>query len=172
MVEPQPISGSADEGLSPTHDLPAEPLHPAVGDPCVLQAPVNDAAWLGEEHRRLERYPVQASRPIAVRLLDESGTPQGRWFLADILDISRGGLCVLVSGPMALPTDQRLQLDVRCHPDFGRQRLESMVRWCRSSISFTTLGLAFHETLPRVPRLELERRTTRRDPNTEAWAEE
>jgi hypothetical protein len=48
----------------------------------------------------------------------------------------------------------------------------SLVRWCRSSINFTTLGLAFLELLPRVPRLELERRTVRRDPNSEAWAQD
>lgn len=186
MVESQPSSGNAEaeawawqsggpEGpgdRQPDADPPQQASSPAASDSCVLLAPPAAAEWLGQEHRRLERYPVQASRPIAVRLLDASGQPQGRWFLADILDISRGGLCLLVSGPMQLPTDQRLQLDVRSHPDFGQLRLESVVRWCRSSIGFSTLGLAFLEVRPRVPRLELERRTVRRDPNTEAWAQE
>jgi hypothetical protein len=184
MVEPQPSSGGAEararqagrldansEPPSSSHSLPQTPP-PDASDPCVLLAPPDRGDWLGMEHRRLERYPVQASRPIALRLLDAGGQPQGRWFLADILDISRGGLCLMVSGPMQLPAEQRLQMDVRCHPDFGQLRLESMVRWCRSSIAFTTLGLAFLELLPRVPRLELERRTVRRDPNTETWANE
>jgi hypothetical protein len=184
MVEPQPSSGDAEARARQAGRFDANPEPassadsqrgtppPANSDPCVLLAPPDRGEWLGRDHRRLERYPVQASRPIALRLLDGSGQPQGRWFLADILDISRGGLCLMVSGPMQLPGEQRLQLDVRCHPDFGRLRLESVVRWCRSSIAFTTLGLAFLEQLPRVPRLELERRTVRRDPNTEAWAQE
>ena len=184
MVEPQPSSGGAEAQAWPPGGLDAESAlaaaagssgqqpAPAVSDSCVLLAPPDRGEWLGQDHRRLERYPVQASRPIALRLLDASGQPQGAWFLADILDISRGGLCLMVSGPMQLPDGQRLLMDVRCHPDFGRLRLESVVRWCRSSMAFTTLGLAFLELLPRVPRLELERRTVRRDPNTEAWANE
>jgi hypothetical protein len=178
MVEPQPSGGSAEARARQmgqpevAADGQASNEAAAASDSCVLLAPPSEAEWLGHEHRLLERYPVQASRPIAARLLDAGGQPQGRWFLTDILDISRGGLCLLVSGPMQLPSQQRLQLDVRCHPDFGRVRLESQVRWCRSSLSFTTLGLAFLELLPRVPRLELERRSLRRDPNSETWAQE
>ncbi len=185
MAEPHPSSGGAEPRAwpppgqlapgperPPSLDSPDRPPPPVASDSCVLLAPPEGGDWLGQDQRRLERYPVQASRPIAVRLLDAAGQPQGRWFLADILDIGRGGLCLLVSGPMDLPADQTLQLDVRCHPDFGQLRIESLVRWCRSSIGFTTLGLAFKELLPRIPRLELERRTTRRDPNDEAWAQE
>lgn len=185
MVDPHPSRGGAegqawpapgpvnpDRDPAPSLDPPVPPPPPLASDSCALLAPPEDSEWLGEEHRRLERYPVQASRPIAVRLLDANGQPQGRWFLADILDIGRGGLCLLVSGPMELPTDQPVQLDVRCHPDFGQLRVECLARWCRSSIGFTTLGLAFKEVLPRIPRLELERRTVRRDPNDEAWAQD
>lgn len=181
MVEPQPSGGEAEAGAWPTRPLgkPPEPPPPPPAaaaadnpDPCALLTPPSDEEWLGSEHRRLERYPVQASRPIAVRLLDAGGQPQGRWFLADILDISRGGLCLLVSGPMQLALEQRMQLDVRCHPDFGQLRVQGLVRWCRSSLAFTTLGIAFVAVLQRVPRLEIERRTTRRDPNNEPWAQE
>ena len=184
MVEPHPSSAGAEAGAwnpdlcdegSDLLAVPGPPLDAArssASNSCVLPAPPESGEWLGQEQRQLERYPVQASRPIAVRLLDEHGQPQGHWLIADILDISRGGLCLMVSGPMQLPVAQRLQLDVRCHPDFSALRLESLVRWCRSSSRFSTLGLAFREVLPRVPRLELERRSVRRDPNTEAWAQE
>ncbi len=183
MVEPQPNGGDAEARAwpisrpgDPPEPKPA-PSSPAGGGPahqdsCVLLSPPSDEEWLGMEHRRLERYPVQASRPIAMRLLDADGQPQSRWFLADILDISRGGLCLLLSGPMQLVTEQRLQLDVRCHPDFGQLRVQGLVRWCRSSLAFTTLGMAFLAVMPRVPRLELERRTVRRDPNNEPWAQD
>ncbi len=177
MVDPQATGGDAESASRRPEEDPGGVTRPAAADAasnesCVLLGPPAGGEWLGREHRRLERYPVQASRPIAVRLLDAEGQPRGPWFLADILDISRGGLCLLVSGPLELPTDQRLQLDVRCHPDFGTLRLESIVRWCMSSSSFTTLGIAFLAALPRVPRLELERRTVRRDPNSEAWAQD
>jgi hypothetical protein len=163
MVEPQAtgeIGGGAGQRIQ------------APDDECVLMGSPAGGEWLGREHRLLERFQVQASRPIALRLLDGEGRPEGRWILADILDISRGGFCLLLSGPLELPVAQKLQLDVRSHTDFGTLRLESEVRWCRSSASFTTLGVAFRDTLPRVPKLALERRNTRRDPNTEPWANE
>jgi hypothetical protein len=185
MVEPQPSSNDAEawDWQPGRHDTGRQPpashgpldqlSQAAASDPCVLLTPPDSGDWLSQEHRRLERYPVQASRPIAVRLLDDNGQPQGRWFLADILDISRGGLCLLLSGPMQFQAEQRLQLDLRNHPDFGQQRLECLVRWSHNTtISFCSLGVVFQEVLPRVPRLELERCGVRRDPNTEAWAQD
>lgn len=133
---------------------------------CVLlNTPLSDE-WLGHEQRRLERYPVQASRPIAMRLLDDD-TGDGSWHLADILDIGLGGLCLMLSGALKPSKGQRLQLDLRAHPDFGCSRMEAVVRWCRSAAGFTTLGIAFIQPLSRLPHLELERRSTRRDPNEE-----
>ncbi len=128
--------------------------------------------WLGHEHRRLERCPVQASRPIALCELDGEHGLVGRWLLADILDISKGGMCLMVSGSLHVPAEQPLMLDVRSHPGFGVLRLEVTVRWCRCSASFTTFGVSFLEPLAAVPRLELERRTQRRDPNDQSWAQE
>lgn len=145
---------------------------PTAGLNCVLPDAPTDAEWLGREQRRLARYPVQASRPIALRLLDRQGDPRGLWHLADILDISRGGLCLMVDTLQDLPIGQGLQLDVRAHPDFRLLRLESQVRWCHSAHGFTTLGVAFLPPLDHLPRLELERRTARRDPNSEPWAQD
>ena len=128
--------------------------------------------WLGHEHRRLRRFPVQASRPIALRELDAQSAMVGRWLLVDILDISKGGMCLMVSDAHQFQVGQHLMLDVRSHPGFGLLRLEVDVRWCSYSFSFTTFGVSFLEPLAEVPRLELERRTGRRDPNDEAWAQE
>ena len=128
--------------------------------------------WLGHEHRRLERCPVQASRPIALRELDGEHGLVGRWLLADILDISKGGMCLMVSGVHPFLAEQPLMLDVRSHPGFGELRLEVTVRWCHRSLSFTTFGVSFLQPLPAVPRLELERRSERRDPNDQPWAQE
>ena len=128
--------------------------------------------WLGHEHRHQRRFPVQVSRPIAMRELDVEHSFGGRWVLVDILDISKGGICLMVSGVHQLLADQHLTLDVRSHPGFGLLRLEVTVRWCRRSLSFTTFGVSFLEALPVVPRLEMERRSERRDPNDEPWAQE
>jgi len=128
--------------------------------------------WLGHEHRRMQRFPVQASRPIALRELDAEQNPVGRWLLVDILDISKGGMCLMVSGSHRFGQGQKLLLDVRAHPGFGVLRLEVEVRWSRSSLSFTTLGVSYLEHRQEVPRLELERRSERRDPNDEPWAQE
>jgi hypothetical protein len=78
----------------------------------------------------------------------------------------------MVSDAHQFQVGQHLMLDVRAHPGFGLLRLEVDVRWCSYSFSFTTFGVSFLEPLAEVPRLELERRTGRRDPNDEAWAQE
>ncbi|MFM7313925.1 MAG: PilZ domain-containing protein [Cyanobium sp.] len=121
------------------------------------------------------RAAAEAVRPLALQRLNPGdGNLESRWMLADILDISCGGLCLLLSESLQLPIAEKVQLDVRSHPAFGTQRMEAEVRWCSnpsSSRSFTTLGLAFCKALAEVPRLALERRTVHRDPNTEAWAQ-
>ena len=124
----------------------------------------------GVDSRRQERFPVQGTRPIAVRPLRSDGTPAGGWLLADILDISLGGMCLLITEPLNLERGQRLLLDVRSHRDFGVARLEGQARWWISSESFSTLGLCFSEQLKTIPKLELERRSVRRDPNLDDWA--
>jgi len=152
-------------------DLPAESAQPDPPD-ALCFAETASAEWSGPNQRKLERFAVQGTRPIALRPLGPGGLPAGPWVLADILDISLGGLCLLVSGLQELGRGQPLELDLRCHPDFGVPRLEVDVRWCISSESFTTLGIAFPVPLSVLPELELERRHERRDPNRDDWASE
>jgi hypothetical protein len=128
-------------------------------------------SWGGRELRRLERFPVAGSRPIALRPLDAQAQPSGPWVLADILDISLGGLCLLLAADsLSLQPGQLLQLDLRSHPNFPWVRVDVEARWWISSDSFATLGLAFPYQLESIPRLELERRGQRRDPNQDPWA--
>jgi hypothetical protein len=148
--------------------VPAEP--DAVDAVCFVDKPSTN--WAGPESRKLERFPVQGTRPIAMRPLHADGTPSGPWALADILDISLGGLCLLVTGPLALERGQPLELDLRSHPDFGVQRLQVEARWWMSSDSFSTLGIAFSTPLAAIPELALERRGVRRDPNLDSVASE
>jgi hypothetical protein len=126
--------------------------------------------WNGREHRRLERYPVAGSRPIALRPLGPDGQPAGSWMLADILDISLGGLCLLITGSLELQPGQMLELDLRSHPNFPWVRVTVQTRWWISADSFSTLGLSFEPQLTTIPRLAMERRGQRRDPNQAVWA--
>lgn len=137
---------------------------------CFADTPSSE--WNGPEARKLERFPVQGTRPIAMRPLGPDGQPAGPWVLVDILDISLGGLCLLVSGPLELERGQHLQLDLRSHPDFRALRLEVVARWWMSSDSFSTLGISFPYQLSTIPELDLERRRDRRDPNLDSWASE
>ena len=152
-------------------DLLAESVESDAHDVAFL-ADTPSSDWNGPESRKLERFPVQGTRPIAMRPLRPDGCPAGPWMLADILDISLGGLCLLLSGPLELERGQHLQLDLRSHPDFGVLRLEVEARWWMSSEIFSTLGIAFPVQLPAIPELELERRRERRDPNLDTWATE
>lgn len=152
---------------------PSPPRHPH--DNGVVLRPEQSwpsVGWKGVEQRRHERLPVQASRPIALRLLDVRLRPCSRWLLADILDISQGGMCLMVSEVQPFELGQWLSLDVRSHPAFGQLRIEVSLQWFVHAHGFTTLGVSFLAPLPQVPRLEVERRTVRRDPNEEAWATE
>ena len=137
---------------------------------CLVDEP--SPGWSGHEARLLERFPVHGIRPIAMRPVGADGLASGPWVLADILDISLGGLGLLVSGSQPLDQGQHLQLDLRSHPDFGALRLEVEARWWMSSDSFSTLGISFPTQLLTIPELELERRRDRRDPNLDTWASE
>ena len=135
-----------------------------------LLAESQGVAWNGREHRRLERFPVAGTRPIALRPLDPDGQPAGSWVLADILDISLGGLCLLINGSLELQPGQMLELDLRSHPGFPWVRVTVQTRWWINADSFSTLGLSFERQLTTIPRLAMERRGQRRDPNKAVWA--
>lgn len=147
---------------------PAGQLQPVAAALSVHQ---DDSTWGGRENRRLERFPALGTRPIALRPLAASGAPAGPWVLADILDISLGGMCLLVTGSLHLDVGQALLLDLRSHPSFGQVRLEVQARWWALTDSFSTIGVRFPGELASLPHLELERRTVRRDPNREPWAQ-
>jgi len=115
---------------------------------------------------------VESRRPIALRCLEAEDAPAGPWFLADIVNISEGGLCLLTSDEHGHAVSQWLQLDLRTHPGFGQLRAEAQVRWCLRAHFALILGVLFREPLATVPELAEERRAERRDPNQEAWAQE
>jgi|LauGreDrversion4_2_1035121.scaffolds.fasta_scaffold1480580_1 hypothetical protein len=109
----------------------------------------------GAPRRVQQRDQVEVSRPIAVRLLDDGGEPLSAWLVADILDVSVGGLCLLLAQDDSLPLRQLmpLQLDVRNQPGFQRELMGAQLRWFVPSGFVVTLGLVFDTPLPDLPAL-------------------
>lgn len=130
---------------------------------CIVEGA--DSTWNARDKRRLRRYQVAGSRPVLLRPVIPQSEEELPWLVADILDISLGGLCLLLSGGLELSADQCVELDLRAHPQFPWTRLTVEVRWWISAGTFTTLGIVFPAPLPSIPRLEQERRGVRRDPN-------
>ena len=116
--------------------------------------------------RRLHvRAPVEACRPIGVQLINEDGSPASGWTLADILDISHGGFCLLITEHPELPitTLMRLRLDVRSHPGFGVDLLHGELRWFVNSGFVLSFGVGLDAPLTAIPPLLPCRRATRRE---------
>ncbi|MFY8150210.1 MAG: PilZ domain-containing protein [Prochlorococcaceae cyanobacterium] len=111
------------------------------------------------------RNPVEACRPIAVQVLDDWGNPASAWYLADILDVSLGGFCLLITedSPMPLTQQMRLRLDVRPHPAFGADVVGAELRWFVRAGFVVTLGVGFDQPLTELPALLSCRRSERRD---------
>jgi hypothetical protein len=118
--------------------------------------------------RRFERLVVPPCRPLPIQLLSPDGEPRTEWFYADILDISLGGLCLLITENHEFQVGQRLLVDFKVHRANDLDRADGMVRWFVRSGTVTTLGLGFSEALSQLPQLLPERRNSLRDPNTGA----
>jgi hypothetical protein len=152
----QPSSASNAAGVL-THDQP----------PC--DQPLKGSR---KEKRAFDRHSIESCRTIALRPLDDDRKPCGRWFLADIADVGKGGMCLIASEDQSLSMGQWLLMDLRSHPGFGQVRMQAQLRWLTRAHFALTLGVAFATPLTEVPVLSVERRSLRRDPNEEDWAVE
>jgi hypothetical protein len=125
---------------------------------------------LGPEdgQRRYERLVALPCPPVLIQLPSPGGEARTEWFYADILDISRGGLCLLITGNHALQVGQALLVDFNVHRTADLHQVAGFVRWFLSSGTFTTMGMGFSEPLPQLPQLLPERRISLHDPKTVA----
>lgn len=103
--------------------------------------------------RRYQRAAVEVCGPIALQLLDAAGEPVCEWIRVDILDVSRGGLCLLAVEYADLPIARpmNLRLDVRSHSEFGADILCGELRWFVRSGFALTFGVGFHAPLIAPP---------------------
>jgi len=118
---------------------------------------------ISAEQRNTGRITAIGIRPIRLRPMHQPEQPLGPWLVADIINISHGGLCLMVQGLDHADSGQLLELDLRNHPPFTSPSLLATVRWRHAFGHFTTLGIAFFAPLEHIPRLELERRSARRE---------
>lgn len=121
-----------------------------------------------EGQRRHERLEAPPCRPVPIQLLQPDGSPRTEWFYADILDISLGGLCLLITESHTLEVGHGVLVDFKAHRSSDLHRVPGLVRWFVRSGSVTTMGLGFADPLHDLPELLPERRTRLRNPNEEA----
>lgn len=118
--------------------------------------------------RRHERLVAPPCPPVLIQLPSPGGEARTEWFYADILDISLGGLCLLITGNHDLQVGQTLLVDFNVHRTTDLHRVAGFVRWFVRSGTFNTMGVGFSEPLPQLPQLLPERRSSPRDPKTVA----
>ncbi|MCP9815476.1 PilZ domain-containing protein [Synechococcus sp. GreenBA-s] len=118
----------------------------------------------GPDQRRTYRHPVEVCRPIGLQLLNEALEPVTAWLLADILDVSLGGLCLLITETTDHPfaPRYRVRLNVTAHPSFGVSEVMGELRWFVKSDYVVTMGIGFDQQLSELPDLLPCRRTVRR----------
>jgi hypothetical protein len=98
--------------------------------------------------------------PVQLRFLP-NGQPPGAWMTADILDISHGGMALLVPCFEEVRSGAPLVLDVSQHPGFGAVRIPAVLRWSRPAGDLGLLqliGVQLDQPLPRVPPLVQSRK--------------
>lgn len=122
----------------------------------------------GDCQRRYERLVAPPCPPVLIQLPSPGGEAPIEWFYADILDISLGGLCLLITEKHDLQVGQTLLVDFKVHLATDLHRVAGFVRWFVRSGTFTTMGVGFSKPLPQLPQLLPELRNRLRDPNTGA----
>jgi hypothetical protein len=108
-----------------------------------------------DSHNRRSHFrnPVEVSRPIAVRPAPSQGAIEQPWRSANILDLSTGGLCLLLLVEGGFEPQERLLLDLRHQPGFGVPSLSVSLRWFVANGGVVTLGVGFDEPLKPLPQL-------------------
>lgn len=111
----------------------------------------------GDERRGTFRSPVEAVRSIGLMFLDDTGYPSSPWLVADVLDVSCGGLCLVVAERRDSPLSSRsrVRLNLKVSPDFAMSDLPASVRWSGRAARdhLLILGVQFDTELPMLPAL-------------------
>ncbi|QEY31254.1 PilZ domain-containing protein [Synechococcus sp. RSCCF101] len=104
----------------------------------------------GGSRRDSERFDVVSCAPLRIR---SDSTDSDQWIVADLLDVSLSGFCLLLIGDHKLESGTEVTLDVSNHPDMGARDLKGSVCWCVADIFVCTIGVRLSEPLARLPKL-------------------
>jgi hypothetical protein len=169
---PEPLDVPLQGGLEAQPGGRSNPIAPAVGtylEP--LMDPDDQIPDQPLNQRHFERLEAPPCRPLTARF--DGDTPDDQpspWFSADILDLSLGGLCLLITGTPDMHLGQPMTLDFKAHrlPAALQPQtlIPSRLRWFVRSGLVSTLGISFDTPMPELPELLAERRHQRRDPNS------
>ncbi len=125
-----------------------------------------DAPVPGDERRGTFRSPVEAVHSIGLMFLDDTGYPASPWLVADVLDVSVGGLCLVVAERRESPFSarSRVRLNLKLGPDMAISDLPASVRWSVPAARdhLLILGVQFDTELPTLPALLASRPHSRK----------
>ncbi|QVL52912.1 MAG: PilZ domain-containing protein [Cyanobium sp. M30B3] len=146
--------GAGPGGPDTPAQLPPLPPPPPFEAASILAAPDQrsaHAAGSGQDGRRHPREQAPLCRPLTVLL------PSAGCCTADILDISLGGLCLLITHNQELRIGQAVTVDFSAHRLPAAMQsgglVEARLRWYVRSGPVTTMGVGFDVPLPALPEL-------------------
>ncbi len=162
--EPRPPASDPDPAPAAEGDLAGLEQLLQVEAGTLLYGSPGELAGDGHDQRRSYRHPVEVCRPIGLQLLNDGLEAVTVWLLADILDVSLGGLCLLITENTNHPfaPGHRVRLNVTAHPSFGESELLGQLRWFVRSDFVVTMGIGFDQQLSTLPELLPCRRSVRR----------
>lgn len=130
----------------------------------IRYSPLEDEASEAHRERRGDqRMTAPGARPLWLRLTKEhSNAASGSPIYADIIDICKGGLCLMLDSTAGLRPGAEIEVDFSLHqPCDGsvfQRPWKAVLCWIAECESIITLGLSFTSPLPELPVLLTERR--------------
>ncbi len=107
----------------------------------------------GDDRREYLRNSIEVTKSISLALASADGQVIGPWFSADILDLSAGGLCLVLTSGQEFEPVNRLVLNLSSQPGFGVEELPVSLRWYVKGGLLVSLGVGFDQPLDPLPLL-------------------
>ncbi|MGB7563204.1 MAG: PilZ domain-containing protein [Prochlorococcaceae cyanobacterium] len=105
------------------------------------------------DRRKYFRYAIEVTKSISLALASADGEAIGPWLSADILDLSVGGLCLVLTAGQDFEPVNRLVLNLSSQPDFGVEQLPVSLRWYVKGGLLMSLGVGFDKPFELLPLL-------------------